>query len=56
MCIGKDAPVKLGVEFIGRVGWEDADKLVIVPWQPGWWYYTVGRAGIRYLVKQDNLT
>lgn len=54
--IGKDAQTKLGVKYMGRVGLEDAGNLVIVAWEPEWWYYTVGRVGIRYIIKQDSPT
>lgn len=49
--IGEASDNNLGVTAVGMVGTEDADSLVIVPWESGWWYYTIGVITVRYIVK-----
>lgn len=49
--IGEASDNDLGVTAVGMVGTEDADGLVIVPWDSGWWYYTIGVITVRYIVK-----
>ncbi|KAJ5131475.1 uncharacterized protein N7515_007514 [Penicillium bovifimosum] len=49
--IGEASNNNLGVTAVGMVGTEDADSLVIMPWESGWWYYTIGVITVRYIVK-----
>ncbi|KAL1979077.1 hypothetical protein VTN96DRAFT_7089 [Rasamsonia emersonii] len=49
--IGEASDNALGVGAVGMVGTEDAGDLVIVPWNVGWWYYSIGSIGIKYIVK-----
>jgi hypothetical protein len=30
---------------------EDAADLVFVPWDVGWWFYSIGSVGLQYIVK-----
>ena len=36
-------------QFIDGVGIEEAGKLVIVPWQSGWWYYCTGSPRVGHI-------
>jgi hypothetical protein len=39
-------------EYIGSVGAEDSGKLVVVPWDSRWWYYSIGSLKVRYIIRQ----
>lgn len=51
MKVGEKSDNDLGVAAVGKVGTEDADALVIVPWHADWWFYSIGSVGIQYVVK-----
>ena len=44
--IGKPAPIRYGVDFVDKMGVEDARGLVILAWDPEWWYYIINDVGI----------
>lgn len=56
MNVGRPVPTKLGMEFVDRVGLEDAENIVVIAWQPEWRYYTIGNVGIKYVVEQGHVT
>ncbi|KAF2175341.1 hypothetical protein K469DRAFT_702363 [Zopfia rhizophila CBS 207.26] len=39
-------------EFVDMVGTEESGKLVIVPWNNSWFYYSVGSLKVGYIAKQ----
>jgi len=39
-------------EFVGDVSAEDYKKLVIVPWDSGWCYYSIGSLKVRYVLRK----
>ncbi|KAL2812030.1 hypothetical protein BDW59DRAFT_155396 [Aspergillus cavernicola] len=51
MKVGEQSDNDLGVAAVGKVGTEDAENLVVVPWSTGWWFYSIGSVTIRYIVK-----
>ena len=51
MKIGESSDDDLGVAAVGMVGKEDATDLIVVPWDAGWWFYTIGAIGVKYVVK-----
>jgi hypothetical protein len=51
MKVGEKSDNNLGVAAVGKVGTEDADALVIVPWNVDWWFYSIGTVGIQYVVR-----
>jgi hypothetical protein len=36
-------------EYIGTVAAEDSGRLVMVPWNSRWWYYSIGSLEVRYI-------
>jgi len=38
-----------GGNYIDGVGTEEAGKLVIVPWNPGWHYYSIGTIRVGHI-------
>ena len=41
-----------GGKFVGSVGYEASSAgLEIVPWQSGWWFYTIGNVIVRHVRK-----
>ena len=40
-----------GNKHVDSVGTEEAGKLVIVPWNNGWFYYCVGSLQVGYMKK-----
>lgn len=51
MKIGEKSDNDLGVTAVGKVGTEDVDALVIVPWNTDWWFYSIGSVGMQYVVR-----
>jgi hypothetical protein len=41
-----------GDKFIGGVGSEDAESLVMIPWNERWWYYSIGSLRVGYIKKK----
>lgn len=39
-------------KFVGDVSAEDFEKLVMVPWDSGWCYYSIGSLQVRYVGKE----
>ncbi len=37
--------------MVGKVTTDDAQMLVIVPWDAKWWYRSISAVEIRYIVK-----
>lgn len=51
MKIGEKSDNDLGVGVVGKVGTEDADALVIVPWNNDWSFYSIGSVRMQYVVR-----
>lgn len=47
--IGENSDNDLGVDAVGMVGTNDADGLIIVPWDVRWWFYSIGSIEIKYV-------
>ena len=41
----------LEVSFVGSVGIQDVNDLVLVPWTESWEFYAYGKAQVRYVSK-----
>ncbi len=39
-------------DWVDQVGTEESGKLVIVPWNSSWFYYSVGSLAVRYIVEK----
>lgn len=36
-------------EYIAGVGTEELGKLVMIPWNKNWWYYSIGTIRLAYI-------
>jgi hypothetical protein len=46
-----------GIDFIDKVGTEDCErgtKLVIIEWEPTWWYRSLSAIETRYVVRNEG--
>ncbi|KFY28200.1 hypothetical protein V491_00575 [Pseudogymnoascus sp. VKM F-3775] len=39
-------------KFVGDVSAEDFEKLVLVPWDSGWCYYSIGSLQVSYIARK----
>ena len=40
---------KTGDAYVDGVGIEDANALVVIPWDDNWWFFSIGKLRVGYL-------
>lgn len=40
-------------KYVDGIGTEETRKLVMVPWNSSWWYYTIGSIRVAYIGKKS---
>jgi len=40
-------------KYVDGVGTEEAGKLVMLPWNSSWWFYTIGSIRVGYVAKKS---
>lgn len=40
-------------KYVDGIGTEETRKLVMVPWNSNWWYYTIGSIRVAYIGKKS---